>query len=370
MNILVRARSAFSLPKDCIHRRRAMRRLNNVLLIALLGGAASYVITRPTGGTGFRPPVSLHRQTSPGVARLAEAQADHDPRHSSSQPSPSSVPPETVTLVGAGDIATCKDLGGAIATGKLIAGIPGTVFALGDLAYESGTLEQFHECYGKAWGAFRDRTRPALGNHEYVNPGAAGYFDYWGTAGGPRGKGYYSYDLGAWHVVVLNTNCAMPGVGGCGKGSPQELWLKQDLAEHPAACTLAYGHHALFSSGVFRRHAVHPELKPLWQDLYDAHADLVLAGHEHSYERFAPQDPEGREDPERGIREIVVGTGGRSHDLLGLPLPNSEVRNWDTYGVLKLALAAGKYEWKFLPVEGGSFHDSGAGTCHSAVSKP
>lgn len=272
---------------------------------------------------------------------------------------------EAVTLVGAGDIATCKDLSGAIATGKLIEQIPGAVFALGDLAYESGTLEQFRECYGKAWGSFKDRTHPALGNHEYVNPGAAGYFDYWGARAGPRGKGYYSYDLGAWHIVVLNTDCAMPGVGGCAKDSPQEIWLKQDLAAHPGVCTLAYGHHPLFSSGIFKSHAVHPELKPLWQDLYDAHADLILAGHEHSYERFAPQNPNGKLDETRGIREIVVGTGGRSQDLLGLPLPNSEVRNWSAYGVLKLTLAPGKYDWEFIPVEDATFRDSGSASCHN-----
>ncbi len=275
--------------------------------------------------------------------------------------------PETATLVGAGDIASCKDLSGAIATAKLIEEIPGTVFATGDLAYESGTLEQFRNCYGKAWGSFKERTRPAPGNHEYVNPGAAGYFDYWGAEAGPRGKGYYSYDLGAWHIVVLNTNCALPGVGGCGKGSPQETWLKEDLATHPTICTLAYGHHPLFSSGIFKSHALHPELKPLWKDLYDAHADLVLAGHEHSYERFAPQDPEGNRDEHHGIREIVVGTGGRSHDLLGFPTANSEVRQWLTYGVLKLTLAPGKYEWEFVPVEGGTFRDSGSGICHNAV---
>lgn len=278
--------------------------------------------------------------------------------------------PETVTLVGAGDIASCKDLSGAIATGKLIEQIPGTVFAAGDLAYESGTLEQFRNCYGKGWGGFKERTRPALGNHEYVNPGAAGYFDYWGAVAGARGKGYYSYDLGAWHIVVLNTNCAMPGVGGCGKGSAQEIWLKEDLAAHPNVCILAYGHHALFSSGIFKSHALHPELKPLWQDLYEANADLVLAGHEHSYERFAPQDPAGNADSAHGIREIVAGTGGRSHDLLGFPIANSEVRQWSTYGVLKLTLAPGKYDWEFVPVEGGSFRDSGSGTCHNSGARP
>ena len=232
-------------------------------------------------------------------------------------------PERAFVLVGAGDIASCKNPEGARATAKLIEQIPGTVFAAGDLAYEKGSAEDFKNCYDPVWGRFKDRTKPALGNHEYEEPTALGYFQYWGAQAGPAGKGYYSYDLGEWHIVVMNTNCSAQGLGGCGEGSPQETWLKEDLAKHPNACMLAYGHHALFSSGFFKKHAVHPELKHLWEDLYAAHADLVLAGHEHSYERFAPQDPEGNANPVHGIREIVAGTGGRSHDLLGFATPNS-----------------------------------------------
>jgi hypothetical protein len=272
----------------------------------------------------------------------------------------------TFVLVGAGDIASCKDPEGARATAKLIEQIPGTVFAAGDLAYERGSAEEFKTCYDPAWGRFKDRTKPALGNHEYADPRASGYFEYWGTQAGPRGKGYYSYELGDWHIVVLNTNCDAKNLGGCAAGSPQETWLKEDLAKRPTACILAYGHHALFSSGVFTKHAVHPELKQLWEDLYAAHADLVLAGHEHSYERFAPQDPGGKADPANGIREIVAGTGGRSHDLLGFATPNSEVSDWNTYGVLKLTLSPGKYAWEFIPEEGKTFHDSGSGACHNS----
>jgi hypothetical protein len=272
---------------------------------------------------------------------------------------------QTFVLVGAGDIASCKNPEGSRATAKLIQQIPGTVFAAGDLAYEKGSAEEFQNCYGPTWGRFKDRTKPALGNHEYAEPKASGYFQYWGAEAGPSGQGYYNYDLGDWHVVVLNTNCDAENLGGCAAGSPQETWLKQDLAGHPHACILAYGHHALFSSGLFKKHAVHPELKQFWEDLYAAHADLVLAGHEHSYERFMPQDPEGHADLEHGIREIVVGTGGRSHDLLGFAMPNSELREWDTYGVLKLTLSPGKYAWEFIPVEGKTFHDSGSGVCHN-----
>ena len=286
------------------------------------------------------------------------------PRH---QKSAQAKPPEQAfILVGAGDIASCKQPQGAEATAKLIEQIPGTVFAAGDLAYERGTPAEFEKCYGPTWGRFKDRTKPAPGNHEYDGSLAVGYFQYWGAQAGPPEKGYYSYDLGAWHVVVLNTNCGSQVLGGCGQGSPQEQWLRQDLAEHANACILAYGHHALFSSGVFKRHAIHPELKPLWQDLYSAHADLVLAGHEHSYERFAPQDPVGDADAKLGIREIVVGTGGRSHDPLGFPIANSEVRDSETFGVLKLTLLPDGFKWEFIPEEGKTFRDAGAGVCHNA----
>jgi hypothetical protein len=214
---------------------------------------------------------------------------------------------QPIILVGAGDIAGCQNIEGAEATAKLIQKIPGAVFAAGDLAYDRGTADEFKNCYGPTWGQFKDRMRPALGNHEYGTAGATPYFAYWGEKAGSIGKGYYSYELGPWHIVVLTTNCAASGLGGCAEGSPEEVWLQADLAQHSGGCILAYGHHALFSSGVFKSHAVHPELKALWQDLYAAHADLVLAGHEHSYERFAPQNPDGGADSEHGIREIVVG---------------------------------------------------------------
>ena len=276
-------------------------------------------------------------------------------------------PADPQVLVGAGDIASCASLAGASATAKLIEQIPGTVFAAGDLAYDHGTAEEFRGCYNPTWGKFKDRTRPTPGNHEYYSQGGQPYFAYWGKQAGPAGKGYYSYDLGNWHVVVLNTNCDAPGVGGCGAGSEQEKWLKEDLAQHPDSCIVAYGHHALYSSGLLRKHALHPELRDLWRDLYAAHANLMLAGHEHSYERFSPQDPEGNLDTENGIREIVVGTGGRSHDPLGMALPNSDVRNADTFGVLKLTLWPEKYAWEFIPVNGAEgFHDYGEGTCHNA----
>ena len=281
----------------------------------------------------------------------------------------SEVTDQVAILVGAGDIVGCQNPQGAFGTAKLIERIPGTVFVLGDLVYDALTLGQFQNCYGRSWGKFKARTRPALGNHEYRERNAAPYFQYWAGQAGPPGKGYYSYELGAWHVVVLNTNCQAAGLGGCASDSPQDKWLRQDLADHRDSCIVAYGHHALFSSGIFRSHAVHPELKRLWEDLYAAHADLVLAGHEHSYERFAPQDPEGRADSQHGIREFVVGTGGRSHDPLGLGVPNSEKQNYDTYGVLKLMLSPQGYTWEFISEEGKTFRDSGSGNCHNRASQ-
>jgi len=263
-------------------------------------------------------------------------------------------------LVGAGDIASCDDLAGAKATADLIERIPGTVFAAGDLAYPDGSDEQFAKCYGPTWGRFKDRTRPAPGNHEY-HSGGSGYTHFFGAAAGDPQKEYYSYDLGAWHIVVLNSECAP--VGGCGPGSQQATWLREDLGAHPAKCTLAYWHKPLFSSG--GAHGNDPTVKPFWDLLYAADADVVIGGHDHDYERFAPQDPEGKPDSNRGIREFVVGTGGKnSHRWFGRPQPNSEVRNADTFGVLKLTLHATGYEWEFVPEAGKSFTDRGRGTCH------
>jgi hypothetical protein len=269
---------------------------------------------------------------------------------------------DDAVVVAAGDVAICSDLSGAQATAQLLEKIQGTVAVLGDLAYSNGTAKEFEDCYAPTWGRFKDRTRPAAGNHDYHTRHAEGYFAYFGPAAGEPGKGYYSYEAGAWHVVVINSNCSE--VGGCEVGSPQEQWLRQDLAAHPAACTLAYWHHPRFSSGIKPSHALHPEMTPIWQALYDGGAEVVLNGHEHNYERFAPQDPTGKADPARGIRQFTVGTGGKDFDPLGNPFPNSEVRNWDTFGVLKLTLHPRSYDWEFIPVADKTFHDSGTGVCH------
>jgi acid phosphatase type 7 len=266
---------------------------------------------------------------------------------------------ETVVLVGAGDIADCRDLSGAEATAKLLDQIPGTVMAVGDLAYPDGTKENF-ECYDQTWGRQKTRTRPAPGNHEFHSSAATPYFDYFGSVAGAPGDGYYSYELGAWHIVVLNSECV--DVGGCGPGSREEKWLRSDLAAHPVACTLAYWHKPLFSSG--GAHGNDLEVMPLWQALYDAGADVVIGGHDHNYERFAPQNPQGRADPVHGIREFVVGTGGKNLRPFGPTKANSEVRNNEAFGVLKLTLRARGYDWQFVSQQGKAFTDSGSGVCH------
>jgi len=266
---------------------------------------------------------------------------------------------QEAVLIGAGDIADCSDLAGAEATAKLLEANPGTVMALGDLAYPNGTPDDF-KCYHKTWGRVKDRTRPAVGNHEFHSTGASYYFQYFGSAAGDPKTGYYSYDLGAWHIVVLNSECQQ--VGGCEAGSSQEKWLRADLAAHPVGCTLAYFHKPRFSSGL--NHGNDPEVGAFWQALYDYNAELILNGHDHDYERFAPQGPGGNADPKRGIREFVVGTGGKNHREFGIHKSNSEVRNNHAFGVLKLTLKTTGYDWKFIPEEGKTFTDSGSGSCH------
>lgn len=272
----------------------------------------------------------------------------------------------TPVLLAAGDIAAC-DGSGAKATARLLRGRKGIIAALGDTAYEQGTPQEFARCYAPTWGTEKARTRPAVGNHEYETRGAAGYFGYFRAAAGARGVGYYSYDLGTWHIIVLNSNCQQ--VGGCSTSSPQGTWVRDDLAAHPARCTLAYWHHPLFSSG--QKHGGTVDVRDFWHLLYAARAEVVLSAHEHNYERFAPQDPLGNENQRRGIRAFVVGTGGAGHYPFGNPVPHSEVRNADTYGVLAISLRPGSYAWDFLPVRSARaqsgdkpFTDHGRDTCH------
>ncbi len=266
----------------------------------------------------------------------------------------------TVQVVAAGDIASCSSSGDE-ATAALVNTLPGDVLALGDNVYEDGTLTEFNNCYQPTWGAAKARTRPAAGNHEYQTANASGYFSYFGAAAGTVGQGYYSYDYGTWHIIVLNSNCSNVS---CSVGSAQEQWLRADLAANDEQCTLATYHHPRFSSG--NSHGNDTSVAPLFQALYDYNADVILNGHDHTYERFAKQSPTAAADPQRGIRQFVVGTGGRSHNGFDSPEPNSQVRNADTYGVLQMDLRPGGYSWDFVPEAGRTFTDSGSDVCHDA----
>lgn len=271
-----------------------------------------------------------------------------------------SVPSTDVVLVGAGDIASCSSSGDE-ATANVLDGIPGTVFTLGDNAYDNGTAAEYTNCYAPSWGRHKSRTKPSPGNHEYNTANATGYYGYFGAAAGDPTTGYYSFDLGDWHIVVLNSNLSCAVIS-CAAGSPQEQWLRADLAANTKACTLAYWHHPRFNSGA--SHGNDIDVAPFWDALYQYNADVILNGHEHVYERFAPQTPSAVADAARGIRQFTVGTGGRSHYTFGTIQPNSEVREGNTYGVLKLTLHSTGYDWQFVPVAGASFTDSGSGTCH------
>lgn len=235
------------------------------------------------------------------------------------------------------------------------------VLGLGDLQYTEGTLDQFVRSYARSWGRLADHTYPVPGNHEYRTPAAAGYFDYFGDAAGDRDRGYYSFDLGAWHLIALNSNCAP--VGGCGRGSPQELWLRTDLLLHPARCTLAFWHHPRFFSG---SPSTGRRFRPFWQALSDAGVEIVLNGHRHNYERFAPMTPDGAPAPGTGIREFIVGTGGVSLARFdGRRLPTTKKRQRRAFGVLRLTLQDEGYDWRFLGVPGSRpFADSGRANCH------
>jgi acid phosphatase type 7 len=271
---------------------------------------------------------------------------------------------DAVTVLAVGDIARC-DNENDDATARLVAAEPSaTVLVLGDLAYDQGLNEEFDSCYDPPWGQFKDRTRPAPGNHEYAyfQKDAAAYFDYFGESAGQWGLGYYSFDIGRWHVVALNSNCDAERLGGCWPGSPQERWLREDLAANTRPCTLAFWHHPRFSAGA--THGSDPATDPFWRLLYDAGADLVLNGHDHNYQRFAPQTPDGGPDADRGIREFVVGTGGASLREVGEALPTTEEQSAESFGVLRLTLYDGGYDWEFVPVEGEEFTDRGSGRCH------
>jgi len=233
------------------------------------------------------------------------------------------------------------------------------VLPLGDLQYEVGKPADFRHEFGPSWGRLLRIEHPAIGNHEYLTHAAAGYFGYFGPRAGPPNRGYYSYEIAGWHLISLDSSCSR--IGGCGPDSPEGRWLAADLRAHHPPCTLAYWHHPRFSSG---EHGDQLQTAPLWDALYASGADVILNGHDHDYERFAPLDPSGQPDPRRGIREFVVGTGGKNHYRFNSTQPGSVVRNSDTFGVLRLTLHPRGYAWQFAPITGKHFTDAGAGTCH------
>ena len=282
---------------------------------------------------------------------------------------------EDPTVMAAGDIACAPDdadfAGGngtdrhcrQADTAALVAANDSNlaaVLVLGDLQYEVGSLSDFLASYDPTWGPLRDLTHPVPGNNEYETRGASGYFSYFGDAAGPRPEGFYSFDLAGWHFVALNSQCWL--VGGCGEGDPQARWLRRDLAASDAACTIAFFHHPWFCSSA---PIVNDSVEAIWRVLYEAGSDIVLNGHNHNYERFAPQDPGGRFDQDQGVREFIVGTGGVN--LSPFPddtrLPNSESSDDQTFGILELTLHPRGYEWRFIPVESGTFSDQGASPC-------
>ena len=270
-------------------------------------------------------------------------------------PNPDPTPPPSgpAVLVGAADVGWCGSTAPE-ATAKLLDGISGTVFLAGDVAYPDGTVQNYQDCYERNWGRHKARTRPVPGNHDYHTAGAAPYFSYFGANAGPAGLGYYSYDLGSWHIVALNSMLPVDA------GSAQVFWLRQDLEANNQNCTLAYWHQPLVASGT---NGSSPGMRELWQVLYEHNADVVLNGHDHRYERYAPMNPNGGFDLARGIVEFVVGTGGAPLYPLRVPQPNLQKES-STYGVLKLTLTSGNYAWEFIPIAGETWRDSGTAACH------
>ncbi len=344
----------FLMDEDYMWPHRLYRRLPYLISILVITGcvppAPATVDKTSTPQTATAPSTPTFSGPDPVVAAAGDIACD----------------PDVSTFhAGAGAATSCRQ---KYTSDLLVNGHFTAVLALGDTQYFCGGYQAFLQSYDPSWGRLKSITHPVVGNHEYLTSGgtgcdagneaASGYFKYFGAAAGDSGRGYYSFDLGAWHIIALNSSCV--DAGGCKPGSAQYTWLQADLAAHKNLCTLAYWHIPLFSSGG-RAAALS---QPFWQLLYDNNADLILNGHDHIYERFAPQDPSGAADLSRGIREFIVGTGGADHTAIAQLAANSEIRNIDTFGVLKLTLHATGYDWKFLPEPGKTFTDSGSEACH------
>jgi chitodextrinase len=333
------------------------------------GGSTAIGSTAGTGFTDTGPSPGTTHTYRVDAVDAAGNRSGKSVATSAATPPPAGGDP---VVAAAGDIACDPTVSGfsinGTATGcrmkatsdLLLAMAPTAVLALGDIQYENAAFSKYAGSFGPTWGRLKSLIRPAVGNHEYRVAGAAGHFQYFGAAAGDPAKGYYSFDVGAWHLIALNSECTkIPG--GCAATGAQVSWLKADLAAHPATCTLAYWHRPRFSSSTYGDDATYD---PFWDALYAAGVDVVLAGHAHNYERFALQDPNGNADPDRGIRAFVVGTGGKNHYRIVDPGPNSQVANGDTFGVLKLTLRPTRYDWAFIPEPGKSFTDSGSTACH------
>jgi hypothetical protein len=319
----------------------------------LLGRASADGAARSAG-----PGVSGGPAGSPAATSAAGSPAATSAPSRGPSVGPSGSAEATIVLTGAGDIANCT-LDGAAKTSDLLLSETGSIFTAGDNAYEDGSTANFSDCYAPTWGRVLGRTiLPAAGNHDWVTAGAAGYLAYFGAAAAPQGVTWYSTDLGAWHVIVLDSDCA--SVGGCDDASPQGQWLRKDLADSTAFCTLAIWHHPRFSSG---EHGDDGQVAPFWKQLHAAQAELIINGHDHDYERFAPQTPSGKVERPGGLREIVVGTGGAELRTFKVQADNSEFRLAGVYGVLRLTLHPANYDWEFLPVDS-KVADSGSTPCH------
>ncbi len=321
----------------------------------VLLGSGLVSIARPASPSGPTSPAAL----APTSAPASPAAASASPSSAPAAASPAPVPPDNPVLLGAGDIARC-DSDDDEATARLIDGIAGMVFTLGDTAYEDGSESQLRDCFGPTWGRFRDRTRFVVtGNHDIRTDGGAPLRAYFGVAAARDGVTWFSEDVGSWHVIVLDSNCDSPD-GGCGPDAAQVRWLREDLAASDARCTLALWHHPRFSSG---EHGNDPAVAPFWDALHAAGADIVLNGHDHDYERFAPQDPAGQLDRTGGLTEVVVGTGGAPLRGFKDTVANSVVRASVAHGVLVLVLEPRGWQFRFVSTDG-SFSDQGRGSCH------
>jgi hypothetical protein len=304
-------------------RLRRLAALFLLLAAALVAAAIAVALLRPGA-----PDPEL---TLPDLEELASALAEEG----------------SETLLAVGDIGNC-DGGGDEAVADLASRLEGEIVLLGDIAYPDGSAQDFDECFDPAWGGLRDRLHPVPGNHEYRTSGASAYFEYFGDEAGTPGEGWYAWDHGPWRLLAVNSVCGE--AGGCGVHSPQVAWISEQLSETDAACTLAYFHHPRYSSG---RHGDAEFMEPIWRALVDGGVDLVLAGHDHSYERLLAD----------GVRSFVVGTGGRSLYDFENPSPHSEARNNDAYGLLRLTLREGSYDWRFIALGGSDFTDAGSGEC-------